>query len=224
MLAVVLVIVAFGLGSIPFGLVVARLVRGIDPREGGSHNTGATNVSRLCGTQWGIVVLILDVFKGYLPAAAAPAILLGLGSGADAGAGAGAGAADWLSLSAIGLAAILGHIYSPLLHGKGGKAVATTIGVFLALAPLATLFALLCCAGAIALSGYVSMGSLTLALALPFFCLITGNLATLPLALVVMFLLFWRHRENILRLHKGEEMPWRKNKACVEGETEESED
>lgn len=194
MLATLLIIVAFCLGAVPFGLYVARFVKGVDPRDSGSHNTGATNVARLCGTKWGVLVLVLDLFKGFLPAALAPA---------DTG---------WIALSFIGLAAILGHIYSPLLNMKGGKAVATTIGVFLALVPFVTILSAICVVGVIALSGYVSMGSLTLALALPFFCLITGNLGTLPLALVVMLLLFWRHRENILRLSRGEEMPWRKSK------------
>ncbi len=194
MFATLLIIVAFCLGAVPFGLYVARFVKGVDPRDSGSRNTGATNVARLCGTQWGILVLALDLFKGYLPAALAPA---------DTG---------WIAISLIGLAAILGHIYSPLLQMKGGKAVATTIGVFLALAPWATILAVLCCLAVIALSGYVSMGSLTLALALPFFCFITGNIAILPLAVAVMLILFWRHRENILRLSRGEEMPWRKRK------------
>lgn len=194
MLAILLIIVAFGLGCIPFGLYVARFVKGIDPRDSGSRNTGATNVARLCGTRWGVLVLVLDLGKGWLPVALAPA---------DTG---------WLAPSAIALAAILGHIYSPLLGMKGGKAVATTIGAFLALAPFATLLSVLCCLGVIALSGYVSMGSLTLALALPFFSFFTGNISIVPLALVVMLLLFWRHRENILRLNRGEEMPWRKRK------------
>ena len=194
MLAILLTVVAFCLGAIPFGLYVARFVKGIDPRDSGSRNTGATNVARLCGTQWGVLVLVLDLAKGYLPATLAPA---------DTG---------WLGLSCIGLAAILGHIYSPLLQMKGGKAVATTIGVFLAVAPWATVLSALCCLAVIALSGYVSMGSLTLALALPFFSLLTGNFATVPMAVVVMLILFWRHRENILRLSRGEEMPWRKRK------------
>ncbi len=194
MLAILLIAVAFGLGAIPFGLYVARFVKGIDPRDAGSRNTGATNVARLCGTQWGILVLAMDLGKGWLPVALAPA---------DTG---------WLPLSAIALAAILGHIYSPLLGMKGGKAVATTIGAFLALAPFATVLAVLCCLAVIALSGYVSMGSLTLALALPFFSFFTGNISIVPLALAVMLILFWRHRENILRLDRGEEMPWRRRK------------
>lgn len=194
MIAILLILVAFGLGAVPFGLYVARFVKGIDPRDAGSKNVGATNVARLCGTQWGVLVLVLDIFKGYLPAALAPT---------DTG---------WVALSLIGAASILGHAYSPLLNFRGGKAVATTIGVFLALAPWTMFFAVICCLGVIALSGYVSMGSLTLALALPVFSLITGNIGMIPLSLGVMLFLFWRHRENILRLDKGQEMPWRRRK------------
>lgn len=198
MIAFLLFLLAFGLGMVPFGLYVARFVKGIDPREAGSRNVGATNVARLCGAPWGVLTLALDLFKGFLPCVLAPA---------DTG---------WLALSLIGLAAILGHAYSPLLNLKGGKAVATTVGVFLALAPAALILSAICCLLVIWLSGYVSMGSLTLALALPVFCLLTFNAGMLPLAVVVMLFLFWRHRENILRLDKGQEMPWRKGKKCEE--------
>ncbi len=198
MIAFLLFLLAFGLGMVPFGLYVARFVKGIDPREAGSRNVGATNVARLCGAPWGVLTLALDLFKGFIPCVLAPA---------DTG---------WLALSLIGLAAIMGHAYSPLLNLKGGKAVATTVGVFLALAPAALILSATCCLLVIWLSGYVSMGSLTLALALPVFCLLTFNAGMLPLAVVVMLFLFWRHRENILRLDKGQEMPWRKGKKCEE--------
>lgn len=199
MIAFLLFLMAFGLGMVPFGLYVARFVKGIDPRDAGSRNVGATNVARLCGTPWGVLTLALDLFKGFLPCVLAPA---------DTG---------WIALSLIGLAAIMGHAYSPLLNFRGGKAVATTVGVFLALAPGALILSAICCLLVIWLSGYVSVGSLTLALALPVFCLLTGNVSMIPLAAGVMLFLFWRHRENILRLNKGEEMPWRKGKKCEAG-------
>ena len=198
MIAFLLFLMAFGLGMVPFGLYVARFVKGIDPRDAGSRNVGATNVARLCGTPWGVLTLALDLFKGFLPCVLAPA---------DTG---------WIALSLIGLAAIMGHAYSPLLNFRGGKAVATTVGVFLALAPGALILSAICCLLVIWLSGYVSVGSLTLALALPVFCLFTGNVSMIPLATGVMLFLFWRHRENILRLNKGQEMPWRKGKECEE--------
>ena len=198
MIAFLLFLLAFGLGMVPFGLYVARFVKGIDPRDAGSKNVGATNVARLCGTPWGVLTLALDLFKGFLPAALAPE-----GTG-------------WVALSLIGLAAILGHAYSPLLNLRGGKAVATTVGVFLALAPGALIISAICTLLVIWLSGSVSVGSRTRALALPVFCLLTGNIGMIPLAVAVMLFLFWRHRENIWRLDRGVEMPWRKGK-CGEG-------
>ncbi len=188
-------ILAYLLGSVPFGLLVAKLFCGVDPREAGSGNTGATNVARLCGAKYGVLALVLDVLKGYLPATLAVSGNLGT-----------------TGISLVALAAILGHVFSPFLGFKGGKAVATTIGAFLALMPLGALLSVAACVLVIALTGYVSLGSLTLALCLPVFALLTGRLAYLPLAAVVMLLLFWRHRENIRRLARGEEMPWRRKK------------
>jgi len=184
-------IIAYILGSIPFGLVVAKVLCNTDPRTGGSKNTGATNVARLCGTKYGVLTLVLDLGKGFFP------VLL-----ASSWTGSG------LGLSVVLLAAILGHVFSCFMNLKGGKAVATTIGAFLAVSPWGTIFSAALCLLVIALSGHVSMGSLTLALALPVFMFLTGHFAFVPAALIVMVLLFWRHRENIHRLARGEENPW----------------
>ncbi len=186
------IILAFGLGSIPFGLVISRMVKGLDPREAGSHNTGATNVARLCGLGYGILVLALDIGKGWLPVA--------LALNPDRG---------WLAMSLVAMAALFGHVFSPFLEYKGGKAVATTVGVFLALSPGVTLAAAAACLLTIKFSGYVSLGSLTLAVCLPVFCLLAGLPQYVPLALAVMALLFTRHRENIERLARGQENPFR---------------
>lgn len=189
-------IIAYVLGSIPFGLFVAKTLCNIDPRLDGSKNTGATNVARLCGTKYGIMTLLLDVGKGLFPVLMASAWI-----DSDMG------------LSLVALAAIFGHAFSCFMNFKGGKAVATTVGAFLALSPWGTIFSAILCLGTVALSGHVSMGSLTLALALPVFMILTGNFAYVPVALVVMVLLFWRHKENIYRLARGEENPWMKPKA-----------
>lgn len=187
-------ILAFVLGSIPFGLYIAKSLCNIDPRLDGSRNTGATNVARLCGTKFGIATLLLDVGKGFFPVLMASA---------------------WMdsefALSIVGLAAILGHAYSCFMNYKGGKAVATTMGVFLALNPVGTIICGLLCLGVVALSGHVSMGSLTIALSLPVLMLLTGHPVYVPVALVVMVLLFWKHKENIHRLANGEENPWVKS-------------
>ncbi|WP_316899334.1 glycerol-3-phosphate 1-O-acyltransferase PlsY [Pseudodesulfovibrio indicus] len=184
---------AYVLGSIPFGLVIAKSGCNIDPRQDGSRNTGATNVARLCGMKYGIATLACDVLKGLLPVAFA---------------------ASWVesgtALSLVALAAILGHVYSCFMGFKGGKAVATTVGAFLALSFWPALIAIVLCLAMVWLTGHVSMGSLTFALSLPVVMLLSGNFAYVPVALAVMVLLFWRHRENIRRLARGEENPWLK--------------
>jgi len=189
-------IIAYFLGSIPFGLIIAKSVCNIDPRLDGSRNTGATNVARLCGTRYGIATLVFDVLKGMVPVLMASAWI-----------------ESAFALSLVLLAAILGHIFSCFMGFKGGKAVATTVGAFLAVSPWGTIFSAALCLGTVALSGHVSMGSLTLALALPVFMVLTGNFAYVPVALIVMVILFWRHKENIYRLARGEENPWLKPKA-----------
>ncbi|QGY40631.1 glycerol-3-phosphate 1-O-acyltransferase PlsY [Pseudodesulfovibrio cashew] len=189
-------LIAYILGSIPFGLFIAKTLCGIDPREDGSRNTGATNVARLCGAKYGIATLVLDLAKGFVP------VLM---------------ASYWLesnfALSLVLLAAIFGHAYSLFMRFKGGKAVATTVGAFLAASPWGGIISAALCLGVVALSGHVSMGSLTFALALPVLMILTGNFGLFPAAVVVMLLLFWRHRENIRRLARGEENPWLKPKA-----------
>ncbi|WP_147821005.1 glycerol-3-phosphate 1-O-acyltransferase PlsY [Salidesulfovibrio onnuriiensis] len=192
---IVLILFAFFLGSVPFGLYIAKTFKNIDPRDDGSRNTGATNVARLCGFKYGVVVLALDILKGAVPVWMASIWNDG-----------------WILTSLVMLAAVLGHVYSPFLNWKGGKAVATTLGAFMAAAFLPTLFSAVACLAVIFLSGFVSMGSLTFAVCLPVFSLLTGNVHLIPIAVVLMALMFWRHRENIQRLAKGEEKPWRKSK------------
>ncbi len=144
--AVIVAVAAFFIGSVPFGLLIARSFRGIDPRLDGSRNVGATNVARLCGFKWGALTLLCDLLKGFLP------VLLFAGSDA------------WMHSLAYpaGLAAICGHMFSIFLNYKGGKGVATTIGVFLALAPWSLILAGLACIATIWRTGYVSAGSLVL--------------------------------------------------------------
>ena len=141
---------AYALGSVPWGLVIAKTFCGVDPRLDGSRNTGATNVARLCGFGWGVATLACDVLKGALPV--------------------------WLALrvnpaplfvSAVALACVLGHVFSCFMRFRGGKAVATSIGVFLPLAFWPLLAASLLCVLIIWRSGYVSLGSLALVTALP---------------------------------------------------------
>lgn len=191
---VLLIFFAYLLGSVPFGVLVAKSVKGVDPREHGSKNTGATNVARLCGSKWGILVLLLDLFKGWLPVYMAQP-----------------GETHWFAVSLVALAAILGHCYSVFMHFKGGKAVATAIGTVLGVSFWLAFFPAICCAAVIYFSGFVALGSLTFAVTLPVFAIFTGNVVYVPLSLGIIAILFHRHRENIARLARGEENGWRKN-------------
>ncbi len=188
------VILCYILGSIPCGLVIAKHYCNIDPRTDGSFNVGSTNVARLCGKKWGACTLVCDILKGFLPVLLARFI------------------SDDLSFIMLSAAAtIVGHVFSCFLHFKGGKAVATTIGAFLALTPLPLLGAVIICLACIKFSGYVSLGSLALVVALPIFIAIKGQFTLLPLALGTMILVFWKHRENIKRLLNGTEKSWKKS-------------
>jgi len=188
--AVLIATAAFFLGSIPFGLLIAKMFCGVDPRLDGSRNVGATNVARLCGTKWGALTLACDVLKGFLP------VLLLAGSGLGG-----------LAYPA-GLAVICGHMFSVFLNYKGGKGVATTVGVFLALSPLTLVVAGLACILTIWRTGFVSVGSLVLVGSLPILFLVQGSWGNLWFSLIVAGLVIHAHRENIGRLMRGEEKSW----------------
>jgi glycerol-3-phosphate acyltransferase PlsY len=181
---------AFACGSIPFGLLLVKLAGKGDVRAHGSGNIGATNVSRVGGKGLGIVTLLLDILKGFLPVFLAKKMGLGL---------------DLVSLMA--LAAVLGHVFTPWLKFQGGKGVATALGVILAAnAPLMAvpmglfLFVLW-------LTRHVSLGSILAAAMLPVQVLLYAgkDLAqVLPWTLLAV-LVIWKHRENIARLQAGTE-------------------
>jgi glycerol-3-phosphate acyltransferase PlsY len=192
-------ILVYIIGSVPFGLLVARMGKGIDPRLSGSRNTGATNVARTCGTRFGVLTFALDMLKGLLP------VLFAMGISTSP---------VFLSLTA--LAALIGHMYSVFLNRKGGKGVATTIGIFAALTPAPLFWALVLCLILIWTTGYISLGSLTLAGSLPVFIIVFLDWPYLVLSLLVMLLIYGKHRENIVRLARGEEKTWRSSPAETE--------
>jgi len=189
---VIVAIAAFFIGSIPFGLLIAKTFCGIDPRLDGSRNVGATNISRLCGFKWGLLTLVCDVLKGFLPVFIFAVSSSGLHN---------------LAYPA-GLAAICGHMFSVFLNYKGGKGVATTVGVFLALSPWTLILAGLACLFTIWRTGFVSAGSLVLVSALPILFLVQGSWGNVWFSLVIAGLVIYAHRENIRRLLRGEEKPW----------------
>lgn len=186
-------LIAFLIGSLPFAFWMGKL-HGLDIRQHGSGNPGATNVFRVLGKGWGIFCLLLDALKG-----AAPVWLF-----APAHSRAGEG---WMW--AIGLAAIMGHIFSPFLRFKGGKGVATSLGVLLAIEPVAMLVALVVGLGIIFTTGYVSLASMAGALLVPLVLLLYHPEGWHHLSIAVTALLsimiIWRHRANIARLRAGTE-------------------
>ena len=189
--ALIVGVSAFFLGSIPFGLVIAKRFCNTDPRERGSGNVGATNVARLCGFKWGALTLVCDLLKGFLP------VWLFLSS-------------DGSLLSyAAGLGVIVGHMFSFFLNYKGGKGVASTVGVFLALAPVQLLVSAAVCLILIWRTGFVSVGSLSLVTLLPLLLLFSNRPADAFFSAVIAVLVIYAHRENIARLRRGEEKPWR---------------
>ncbi len=190
-----MLVLAYLIGATPTSYVAGRLGRGIDLRQHGSRNLGATNVYRVLGWRYAIPVGLIDMVKGGVPVA-----ILGPWSNGPA----------WFTV-ALGIAAVLGHMASPYVQFRGGKGVATTAGVFLALAPLAVLISLVIWGATLWLSGYVSVASLTVALLFPVWVWLTepGEPYTLWAAIVLALLLVYAHRSNIERLRQGTENRFR---------------
>jgi acyl phosphate:glycerol-3-phosphate acyltransferase len=192
---ILLLAAAYFLGSIPFGLLVTKLFAGSDIRKSGSGNIGANNVARVVGPSAGILTLVLDVAKGY-----AAVWLAGRFSEQSSTA---------LTLAAV--AALLGHCFPVWLKFKGGKGVATALGVFLMLAPLAALGALLVFILVSITWRYVSLGSVSAAAAMPllmYFLWAPGHAPPLMVDFGTLFasgLVIFKHDANLQRLMDGEE-------------------
>src|SRR6202048_1726744 len=188
-------IVAYLLGSIPFGLLLTKLFGGGDVRRAGSGNIGATNVARVAGPLPGILTLLLDAAKG------AAAVWLAARFSNES--------ATWMVIAA--LAALLGHCFPIWLHFRGGKGVATAAGVFLVLCPLALLGSLTLFILVVVFSRYVSLGSIAAAAAIPLLVYflwaphhappLTVTFGSLAAALLVVY----KHDANIQRLVEGRE-------------------
>jgi glycerol-3-phosphate acyltransferase PlsY len=182
---------AFVLGGIPFSHLIGRL-RGVDLRTVGSGNIGATNLARALGYGMGVLGFFLDAAKGAV-AVLLPRTLLG-------------SQATPLVQALAGALAVIGHSFSPFLHFKGGKGVATAAGAFAILAPLATLAAMGVFAVVVALTRIVGLGSVLAALVLPVAAHVFGaGGAITTVAGVVAVLVIVRHRANLARLLRGTE-------------------
>jgi acyl phosphate:glycerol-3-phosphate acyltransferase len=182
-------------GSIPAAWLAGKWA-GVDLRAQGSGNLGATNVLRVLGPGVGIAVFAVDIAKGAIPVRLLPPLT-----------GATGDMATWIAV-ACGVAAILGHIRPVFLgFGKGGKGVATACGVFLALAPVPTLLTLVIFTVVVLASGYVSLSSLTGAVALPVLLAVSAGVSSplFAVAVITAAFVFWTHRPNIARLRSGTE-------------------
>jgi glycerol-3-phosphate acyltransferase PlsY len=194
----IVLVVAYLIGSIPSGYLIVRATEGEDIRETGSGGTGATNVSRRAGKGAGVMTLILDVLKGALAVFVTSHFSEALFP-----------YADW-TIAAAGVLAIVGHIFPIWLRFRGGKGVATGLGVFLMLAPVAVGVALVVFAVTFALTRYVSLASIvciaSIAIISSMLTLIDPfELPTAVSAIVAAGLIIFAHRENIQRLRTGAE-------------------
>ncbi len=191
------IIPAYLIGAIPFGLLLSR-GRGINIREQGSKNIGATNVSRLLGKKLGFLTFLLDCAKGYLPMFLAGLLL---NDNPDC----------HTVIALCGAAAVVGHMFPIYLGFKGGKGVATGLGVFLYLAPQAVLLSILVFIATVTTTGFVSLGSLLgSAVVLPCVYFLDEPIWKVALAGFIVVMIWLKHHENIRRLLKGTEKSFKK--------------
>ena len=202
------IIISYVIGSFPTSIIVARRSGGIDIREHGSGNAGATNIARVLGMRAAVVVALIDIMKGFIPVM----LVIYLQYPQDAGIPAG------LFPIFAGASAVLGHIFPVFAGFRGGKGVATSAGALLALYPLVIPFCAIVFALTLFSTGIVSLSSLVTALSLPLVYLAVTALSPLrpfPPApfyfmLFLTLLIFFTHRNNIVRMSRGEERRFEK--------------
>ncbi|MDG2266658.1 MAG: glycerol-3-phosphate 1-O-acyltransferase PlsY [Candidatus Marinimicrobia bacterium] len=199
---IILLVLSYLTGSIPTSIIVSRVAKNIDIRDHGSGNAGATNVYRILGWKFALIVLVLDVFKAWLPTAIYATTIF-----------------QYISIIDIGFIQILcgsfsviGHTYPIFAKFKGGKGVGPLIGVLLALFPIAFPLCLIVAIAIIITTGYVSLGSIFAAISLPIFILIlpvldiiSPNLSLVIFSLLVPWFVIYTHRGNISRIRNGTE-------------------
>ncbi|MBN1832394.1 MAG: glycerol-3-phosphate 1-O-acyltransferase PlsY [Deltaproteobacteria bacterium] len=191
--SVLFLLATFLLGSIPFGRIIGHWVSGIDVTQRGSGNIGATNVARIIGLKWGLLTLLLDGLKGFLPLFIC-ALLFPQSEAIPA---------------LTGLSALLGHQYSIYLRFRGGKGFATALGVYLALSPPACLISLLVFVITVYGWRYVSVGSMVSSCFVPLMLLVLGESSgEIAVTLIMAVLICVNHRDNLYRLAQGQERKW----------------
>ena len=209
-----LAICSYTTGSIPFGFLIGKTVKGVDLRDFGSGNIGATNAGRVLGAKWGITCLILDALKGLVPVAVYPSLLCP------------AAGPSMLTHAAVlaGISTIVGHMFPCWLGFRGGKGVATSLGVLIMLSPWGVMLAAALFFASLALWRYVSLSSMIAAIGFGTFELIrlspspfsASNWSQGLFAIMIPVLIIIQHRSNVRRLLKGEEPKFSKKKKSVE--------
>lgn len=196
MVVIITVIMSFLFGSIPTGYLVTKKMYGIDIRTKGSGNIGSTNVKRIVGRKASLITQVMDIAKGMVPVVVGIYILntMNLTIAKDT------------YLSSIAVAAILGHDYTPFLAFRGGKGVNTTLGVFIFIAPIATLSGVAVYFILRLFTSIVSIRSISLGITIPIVCAIMNLPSSIIIAAVIAsILIIIRHKDNLIRLIKKEE-------------------
>jgi glycerol-3-phosphate acyltransferase PlsY len=183
------------LGSVPTGLILAKLFSKVDPRKIGSKNIGATNIFRTAGKALGILTLVGDLLKG-----AAPVVIAIQWGESDL----------WIAIA--GLTPFLGHIFPIFLGFKGGKGVATALGVYLVISPIAVLIEFLIFAGIVWKWRFISLGSITCGTTIPILIAFfrSDSQAYFIVSVIIAALILYRHQSNISRLLQGTESKWKR--------------
>jgi acyl phosphate:glycerol-3-phosphate acyltransferase len=185
------------IGSIPTAYIFGRVIKGIDIRRFGSGNVGATNTFRVIGRMSGLIVLLLDILKGYICAAYLASFFMYISPSV---------ARPELYRILMGVSAIAGHSWPVFLGFKGGKGVATSAGVIIGLIPKIFLLGFLVWAIVFFITGYVSAASIIASVTIPFFTLIFGEPAEIVVFMSLLcVLLVYKHKSNLKRLRRGEE-------------------
>ncbi|MFH0789844.1 MAG: glycerol-3-phosphate 1-O-acyltransferase PlsY [Pseudomonadota bacterium] len=196
--AIFLTVFAYLIGSISTGIVLSKIFGKVNLQEEGSKNIGATNVSRLMGKKWGVITLIGDMLKAMIPIWIGQWVFGGEPPGAVS-----------FYLCLIALAAFLGHLFPIYLGFKGGKGVATALGIFILLGPKTLLVALPLFVLVVYFGKYISLGSIITAGSFPILLILFNyHIYTVFLSIIMAAAIIFKHKDNILRLIKGEEKPW----------------
>ena len=217
--SILLALTSYLAGSIPFGLIIGRAVKGIDLRQHGSGNIGATNAGRVLGKKWGLICLGLDAMKGLLPVALLPRFLFGVDEPA----------LPHLAVLA-GVSTIVGHMFSCWLGFRGGKGVATSLGVVAMLSPWGLLAGAIAFFGTFAIRRIVSLSSMIAAIAFGAYQLATLRPSPFAsetwsqglFAIAVPLLILFQHRSNIRRLLRGEEPQFGKSQGIKDSREKET--